>query len=229
MGENPTSNSLDDNSEGKKRPKKEKDPYAKYYGMTDEEFKENWPRDYSWEELSEKPPVTGVLLTQQDQVPMNKDGTINVKELRKTVESKLSQRKDKSGTKLFAHVKDLDANVEITRDSILHGAQTAAFGHAIPKPGELTNAKATLALSRILEGAVEVNIKLNRSNPAIPFSRVLIGVFGDKDSAGRPNYYAVRMVVEQHADRSANLQEWEVLGNISAVNAKKSHPITSRR
>ena len=181
-------------------------------------------RTFSYDELVAKDDLSGKTIKKEQQVPLTKDGSINLAEILETVKSKCSaiQTNRKSPT-YYVDVSDIDTNVEITRDGIKHG-----FFRGVNNPNGITdsalvNARIALELPDILKGAIEVNRSNRDNNPSVAFSSVLIGVarIQHDNSETDYDYYAVRFVVLNKTDGSKILKEANIFGTLKSANAKK--------
>ncbi len=177
----------------------------------------------SYASLVALPDLTGTVLKKNQQVKMTPDGKIDDDWLCNQVFSQCETVKTNAPDPVhYLHSDALGKNVEITMDGIRHGyhksnkktAQKAA-------PREILNARATLNLHDLLKTAVVVNLSTKHTNKYTPYAYVMMSVMGMEDANGTVNHYAVRMLVQERLNDDAILVEAEVLGRLSAVNAKK--------
>lgn len=177
----------------------------------------------SYASLVALPDLTGTVLKKNQQVKMTLNGKVDDAWLRKQVIDQCDSV-DMPGT-LPAHYLYSDAlgeNVEITKDAILHGHQKSIGKNARnPVPRELLNARAMLDLRSLLKNAFVVNLSTKHTNKDSPYAYVMMSVMGMEDANGNVDYYAVRLLVQERFQGNATLLGANVLGRLSAVNAKK--------
>lgn len=196
---------------------------SKVGGDTDQASK----RTFSYNELVAKGNLTGVVVDKSQQVKMKTapDGTVKIddayiqSEVRKQCEV---LHREKGNPVYYVKVSDIGENVEITSKGVKHGYQDALKTNlkSIP-PAELLNAQATLALPEILKNSIEVNISDRSDNIDHLYSHIMMGVFGIETSPNVVEYYAVRSVIEERTNQNPILAEYEIVGKLHALNAKK--------
>ena len=167
----------------------------------------------------------GSIVPKDIQLKYRNDGTIDVAWLRMFVREQCEHIKGH----YFVNVGEIGRKVEIIRDGIDHGVVRRNInynnGNNPNKP--VVNAKATLNIVDTLKNSIEVNRKDGRNND-VEFVRVMLGVTGFQNDTGSIDYYAVRMLVEERKNRLPVLTATEVIGRLTAINAKKIDPANAR-
>lgn len=176
----------------------------------------------SYNSLISLPDLVGSTLEVSNQVQITADGKIDDEWLcKKVFEQCESVQTNAPLPTYYLYSGSLGKNIEITKKSIQHGYIASRAKNKPASPKEIENARATLNLHDILKTAIVVNISEKYKNNDTPFAYVMMGVTRMNDPIKGDGYYAVRMIVQERKNGDPILQEANVLGRLSAVNAKK--------
>ena len=192
-------------------------------------------RTYSYNELVAKGNLTGVVIDKSQQVKIKTapDGTVKIddayiqSEVRKQCEV---LHKEKGNPVYYVKVSDIGENVEITSKGVRHGYHKSlkAGLNSISNRDSL-NARISLELPEILQKSIEVNISNRTDNSDILYSHIMMGTVGIELAQGNIEYYAVRSVIEERANQNPVLSEYQVVGKLHAINAKKISGSTAQK
>lgn len=187
-------------------------------------------RTFSYDELVSKDDLQVVSSEYGESSVLNNDKTINNEFILKTVRKKCDIIKTNSKEPTYyTFAPDINRNVEIVRNGIEHGyikGKRTDGNSATPK--DILNARIAISIPEIIRNSIEVNRSTKDTKLDKPYSHVMIGVTSLKDIDGNTSYYAVRTVIEEKTNRSAVLTEYNILGFLHAVNAKKISPFKGR-
>lgn len=176
----------------------------------------------SYNSLVALPDLVGSALGSTQQVKLTSDGKIDDTWLCSKVFEQCEAIKTKSSSPTYyIFSESLDKNIEITTDGIRHGYIASRAKKKPATPKEIENARAALNLHDLLRTAIVVNLSEKHTNFDTPFAYVMIGVTRMDTPQGGKEYYAVRMIVQERKNGNPILQEANVLGRLSAINAKK--------
>ncbi len=177
----------------------------------------------SYNSLVALPDLIGTTLNKNQQVKMTPAGKIDDNWVCNQVFSQCETVNTNAPLPVhYLYSDTLGKNVEITKGAIRHG-YTADIAHKNKKasPKDILNARASLNLHDLLETAIVVNLSHKYKNKNSPFAYVMMATMGMERYNGKKEYYAVRMVVQERIGEDPIIREAEVLGLLSAVNAKK--------
>lgn len=181
-------------------------------------------RTFSYDELVAKKDLAGTVITKDQTVKLTDEGTVDLNELIENAKKHCSVIHTKSSEPTYyVKVADIDENVEITRNGIIHGIARKNKlnpGGTLPN-SVLVNARATLDIANILANSIEVNRSSRDGNIDVPYTHVMLGVTAMENSDGIVEYYAVRSMVQERINQNPILVESNILGKLYALNAKK--------
>lgn len=189
----------------------------------DEQFSD---REYSYKELVAKGDIKGVVISKNQQVKLNADGSIDknwiVNEVRKNC--KVIQAHSQTPT-YYVEVSDINKNVELDRKGITHAfIKSSTDNNKKVSNKALLNARVSIKLYEILKNSIEINRSVRDGNIDVPYSHIMLGMVALENEIGQLEYYAVRLVVEERVNQNPILAEANVLGRLHALNAKKVGP-----
>ncbi len=181
-------------------------------------------RNFSYEYLVSKDNLIGTTIGKNIQVPIDKNGGIDLSKILEIIKNKCRKISHKSINTYFVNIPDIKCNVEVSRDGIKH----SFFRGIRPKsklinPKVILNARVSLDLPNILKNSIEVNRSDRDNSPTVLYSSILIGVtrIENPQSPDGYDYCVVRSIVQHNNDKSKLLKEANVVGYLNATKAKK--------
>lgn len=179
-------------------------------------------RDYSYNELTAKDDLKGIVIDKTQQVKLTSNGSIDAGWVVSEVKKKCETLKTNSNVLVYyTNVPDIERNVEITKTGIVHSFFSSVGHTKKPSQRDLINARVSLEIPQILQNSIEVNRSERNGNIDVPFSHIMMGTIALEDANGNLEYYAVRSVIEERLNQNPILAEAEILGRLYAINAKK--------
>ncbi|MEE0840930.1 MAG: hypothetical protein U0L72_10380, partial [Acutalibacteraceae bacterium] len=179
-------------------------------------------KTFSYDELVAKGDLLGVVIKKDQQIRTTSDGSIDADFVVSEVKKKCESIKTKASTPTYyTNVSDIDRNVEITKNGVIHSFFSSVGSNKKASQRDLINARVSLEIPQILKNSIEVNRSKRGNNLDVPYSHVMMGTVAIEDESGNLEYYAVRSVIEERANQNPILAEAKILGKLYAVNAKK--------
>lgn len=178
-------------------------------------------RDFSWQELTQLPPMNGYTVFESAKNNFMVNGKIDISSAMQMIYSMCKTVQGNGATpSYYLKASDIGKNVHITNYFLDHSVFTQnTKGKATPQ--QIDKVLIALDIPNILRNAVEVNTSTKHQSFVRPYNHIMLGVSSITRTNGTVDYYAVRLRIQERADASAVLKSFNVVGKLDALTAKK--------